>query len=85
VTECPGTINLAANGYKVKGVKYVDLTWNGAIGANVNIFRDGQLIATTANDGAYTDNLGKKARGTFVYQVCETDGSVCSNNASVTF
>jgi len=85
VTDCPGSINLSATNYKTKGVRYVDLTWNGAIGANVNIFRDGQLIATTTNDGAFTDNLGKGGGGTFTYQVCETDGSVCSNIASVTF
>jgi PKD repeat protein len=81
VADC-GAISLTANGYKVKGVKYVDLTWTGATGVNVTIYRDGVPIATTANDGSYTDNLGKKARGTFTYQVCETDGSVCSNEAS---
>jgi PKD repeat protein len=85
VTAEPGAITLAANGYKLKGVKYVDLTWSGAVGTDVNIYRDGQLIATTANTGTFTDNLGKKARGTFTYQVCETDGSVCSNDAPVTF
>jgi PKD repeat protein len=85
VTDCPGSITLTANGYKTKGVKYVDLTWSGAVGADVNIFRDGQLIATVANSGSFTDNLGKGKGGTYTYQVCETDGSVCSNTASVTF
>jgi hypothetical protein len=77
-------ISLSISGYKVKGAKYVDLSWTGATGTNVNIYRNGDLIATTANDGAYTDSLGK-VKGTFTYQVCETDGSDCSNQASVTF
>nr|NIO85788.1 PKD domain-containing protein [Candidatus Aminicenantes bacterium]NIQ71681.1 PKD domain-containing protein [Candidatus Aminicenantes bacterium]NIT27715.1 PKD domain-containing protein [Candidatus Aminicenantes bacterium] len=83
VTE-PGAIDLTANHYKSKGVHYVDLTWSGATGVNVNIYRDGVLIATTANDGSYTDNLGRGVKGTFTYQVCETDGSVCSNVATIT-
>ncbi len=81
----PGTINLTAEGYKIRGVCYVGLTWSGATGINVNIYRNGVLVATTANDGSYTDYLGKKISGTFIYQVCETDGSVCSNQAPVTF
>lgn len=63
----------------------MDPTWSGATGVNVRIYRNGVLIVTTANDGSYTDNLGKKASGTYTYQVCETDGSVCSNQAPVTF
>jgi Zn-dependent metalloprotease/PKD repeat protein len=83
VTE-PGGITLTANHYKSKGVHYADLTWSGATGANVNIYRNGDLIATVANNGSYTDNLGRGVKGTFTYQVCETDGSVCSNVASIT-
>ena len=76
-------ISLSANGYKYRGRYYVDLTWSGAVGANVDIYRDNVLIATVPNNGAYTDFLDKN-RGTFVYKVCETDGSACSNEVSVT-
>lgn len=78
-----GAITLTASGYKVRGVRYVDLNWSGAIGAQVNIYRDGVLIATVDNTGSYTDNLARTS-GTFVYTVCETDGSACSNEASAT-
>ncbi len=78
-------ITLSGNGYKTKGVKITDLTWSGAVGTNVNIYRDGALVATTANDGAYTDNTGSKGGGTFVYRVCETDGSVCSDDITVSY
>ncbi len=77
-------IILSAVGRKVRGIRFVDLSWSGATGTDVDIFRDGTKITTTGNDGAYTDNLGRLS-GTFVYQVCETDGSACSNTASVTF
>ncbi len=80
-----GDITLATNGYKVKGRQTVDLSWSGATGTQVNVFRDGALIATTDNDGAYTDNIGAVGGGSYVYQVCETDGSVCSNQSTVTF
>lgn len=89
ITINPATaITLSAGYHKDKGVYYADLTWSGAVGANVNIFRNGELIATVANTGTYSDRLGKnnEIRGqTFVYQVCETDGSACSNEASLSF
>ena len=80
-----GGITLSTNGYKVRGRQTVDLTWSGAVGTQVNVFRDGVLITTTNNDGAYTDNIGAVGGGSYVYQVCETDGSACSNESTVTF
>ena len=89
ITINPATaITLSAGYHKDRGVYYADLTWNGAIGANVNIYRNGVLIDTVANTGTYSERLGKnnEIRGqTFVYQVCETDGSACSNEASLSF
>lgn len=80
-----GGITLTASGYKVKGVKTVDLTWSGATTA-VDVYRDGSVIASaTANDGAYTDNTGSKGGGSYTYKVCETGTSVCSANVSVAF
>jgi thermolysin len=77
-------IVLSATPYKVKGVQHVGLTWTGAATAQVNVYRDGQLIATAA--GPYTDNLGVKGGGvTYQYQVCETGGGACSNIATAVF
>jgi serine protease len=78
-----GDIVLEGYGYKSRGTRYAALSWTGAVGSQVNIFRGGVLIATVANSGSYTDNLGRVS-GTFVYKVCETDGSACSNEVSVT-
>jgi subtilisin len=78
-----GGITLSASGYKVKGVHHVDLEWSGAISDNVAINRDGAVVATTANDGAYTDNVGNRGGGSYTYQVCET-GSTTTCSAEVT-
>lgn len=85
VTAPPSPISLATRGYKVRGVANVDLAWSGATTANVDVFRNGVRIVTTANDGAHTDTLPKGSTGTFTYKVCEAGTTVCSANSSVTF
>ena len=81
-----GGITLSASGYKVKGVHHADLTWSGATSANVDVFRNGAVVATTPNDGAYTDNTGQKGSGSsYTYQVCEAGTSTCSNVDTVNF
>jgi len=80
-----GGITLSASGYKSKGSQYVDLSWSGAGSANVDVYRNGGLLVTTANDGAYTDATGSKGAGSYDYQVCEAGTSTCSNVANVTF
>ncbi len=85
VTAPGGGITLSATGYKVKGRQKADLTWSGANGTNVKVYRDGGLLTTTPNDGAYTDNIDAKGGGTYVYQVCEEGSSTCSNLATVVF
>jgi subtilisin family serine protease len=78
-------ITLSVTGRKVRGVPYADLAWLGATGTNVDVWRNGAKLTTTANNGAYTDNLGRGASGTFTYKVCEAGTATCSNEASVTF
>jgi len=62
----------------------VDLTWSGHTG-NVDIFRDGTFLFGNVNGGSFTDNIGVRGGGTYVYQVCETNTSNCSNTATVVF
>jgi PKD repeat protein len=81
----PGGITLSAVGYKNKGRQAVDLSWSGATGGDVDVKRDGEVIATTANDGAYTDNIGSRGGSTYNYEVCEAGTSTCSNTATVIF
>ena len=83
-TTAPAVITLSATKRVTKGKGYVDLTWSGATTANVEVRRNGTVRATTANDGAYTDNLNK-ARGTFRYRVSHPGGTPISNEVAVTF
>lgn len=78
-------ISLTVNGYKSKGLQAVDLNWTNATGSSVDIFRNGSIITTTANDGAYTDSLNTKGSGNYSYQVCESSTTTCSTSMSVIF
>ncbi|HUF16217.1 MAG TPA: S8 family serine peptidase, partial [Acidimicrobiia bacterium] len=74
---------LAVNFFKVRGVQYADLTWSGATSANIDVYRDGSIIATTVNDGAYQDGPLGRGGGSATYQVCEEGTTtICSNTVS---
>lgn len=80
-----GGFSLSGTAFKVRGVQHADLTWSGSTAAEIDVYRDGSVVATTANDGAYTDNIGARGGGSYTYQVCEAGTSFCSNQATVTF
>jgi cytoskeletal protein RodZ len=84
-TSTPGQITLRARRYKVQGQQTVDLSWSGATSTNVDIYRNGVLIVTTANDGFYTDSIGARGHATYTYQVCNAGTQTCSNQVTVTF
>jgi N-acetylmuramoyl-L-alanine amidase len=81
----PGGITLTVIGYKVKGLEKADLAWTGATSLDVDVYRNGSLLATDANDGEYTDNIDQRGGGSYTYQVCEAGTSTCSNVVTVTF
>lgn len=79
-------LSLSTNGYKSKGTKYVDLSWSGAAGTDVVVYRNGSVVTTTANDGFYTDVIGGKGGGSYTYKVCEAaDTTICSAESTVVF
>ena len=84
-TTVAADITLSLNGSKRKGLHIIDLSWSGAEGSLVDIVRDGIVIATTANDGAYKDNTGNKGGRTYIYAVCESGPLNCSDDAAVVF
>jgi hypothetical protein len=84
-TPTPGQITLTARGYKVRGERRVDLSWSGASSSNVDVYRNGVPIATTSNDGFYTDPVGGHGHASYTYRVCEAGTNTCSNDATVTF
>ena len=84
-TPTPVQITLHAHGYKVHGLQTVDLFWNGATSANIDVYRNGELIVTTLNNGFYTDHINRTGRGTYTYRVCEAGTGNCSNQVTVKF
>lgn len=80
-----GGITLNATGYKVKGVQRADLSWSGATSTNVDVYRNSEVVATTANDGAYTDNINNKGGGSYAYKLCEAGTAACSGEVTVVF
>jgi PKD repeat protein len=77
---------LSATGTKVKGRHVIDLTWSGSGATDVDIYRDGSMIATVSNSGSYTDETGNRGGATYTYKVCEEGSSTaCSNTVTVTF
>jgi len=81
----PAVITLTASGsFKGKG-QQVKLEWGGATSTSMDVFRDGVIIATTSNNGRYTDNTGNSGPATYVYKVCEAGTDSCSNEATVVF
>jgi hypothetical protein len=85
-TITPEEPTLTARGYKVKGSQTVDLTWTGLSATSVDIYRNGAVVSSSANDGLQTDSINKKGGGvTYTYQVCAAGTSNCTNSVSVSF
>jgi hypothetical protein len=80
-----GPIVLAVTAAHPKSGPRSDLSWNGAAGANVDIYRNGAKLTTTANDGAYSDAVGKRAAGAYDYRVCAAGGTTCSSTVRVVY
>jgi PKD repeat protein len=81
-----GPISLTVVGYKRNGLEKADLTWSpSGTSVNVDVRRNGALLTTTADDGAYTDNINRRGAGSYSYQVCEAGTSTCSNVVTISF
>ncbi len=77
-------IELATSTYTAKQGQKVSLEWSNATERRVDVYRNGVIVSTTANDGVFTDTLVSDAYGMYTYQICESDGN-CSNPSSVSF
>lgn len=63
----------------------VDLEWVNASTRKVEVYRNGTVISTTNNDGAYSDTLASDAYGMYTYKVCDQSSGNCSNISSISF
>ncbi|GAB3725901.1 hypothetical protein GCM10028862_00550 [Luteimonas pelagia] len=79
--------NLSASTIKSKGqTTGVALSWTPGTAATVDVYRDGSMIGTTANDGSHTTTSVGPKRSTSTYKVCVSgDPNACSNQVSVRF
>jgi hypothetical protein len=80
----PGGIQLSVDGYKVRGVHRADLTWSGATSSNVDIYRNGSIVATVGGN-SYTDVIGNRGSASYTYKVCEAGTATCSNEVTIKF
>jgi PKD repeat protein len=62
---------------------YMTLTWTRAQGSTVYVYRDGLVLATTANDGGQTFSKTFQGPATYVFKVCEAGTAICSNTATL--
>ena len=81
-TPPPPPTGFALTGSRSRGGKQADLSWTGGTTSNVDIYVNGSLNTTTANDGSASFSVTKNVTVTFT--VCE-DGSttVCTNQISL--
>ena len=79
-----GSLDLTAFGYKVKGRQKTDLSWSGN-SSNVDIYRDGNVIASNVSGTSYTDNINRRGGGSYTYKVCNTGTNTCSSTQTVYF
>jgi N-acetylneuraminic acid mutarotase len=84
-TATPGPIQLTGQGKKVGGIDTARLKWRGATSTNVDVYRDGDVVATTPNNGLYDDSTGATGQASFAYNVCEAGTQTCSNTVTVNF
>ncbi|WP_185968032.1 PKD domain-containing protein [Thalassotalea sp. PS06] len=77
------TMEITSGSLSQKGRLVVNLSWTNATGSNVDIYRNGEFLWTTTNDGSYKDVSNGMNSGTYTYQVCEQNSSVCSSEQSI--
>jgi subtilisin family serine protease len=84
-TPTVGPITLSGRGKKVGGINTSRLIWSGATSSNMDVNRDGVVVATVPNSGHYNDSTGTTGQASFVYKVCEAGTQTCSNLVTVRF
>ncbi|MEV6106584.1 S8 family serine peptidase [Streptomyces sp. NPDC051940] len=76
---------MTAAGSHADGVFATALTWNGATTAEVEVVRNGEVVATVPNTGRYRDVIGVRERPAYRYKLCDAGTDHCSNEVSVDF
>jgi beta-lactamase superfamily II metal-dependent hydrolase len=77
--SAPLALTLSVVGFKDKGFHKADLTWGGTIAQRVDIYRDGERIATVDNTGHFRDNINNRGSQSYTHWICESGTFTCSN------
>ncbi|MEX2183071.1 MAG: S8 family serine peptidase [Chloroflexota bacterium] len=80
-----GDLVLSVRAYKIKGVRYADLTWSPSGSGNVDVYRNGAKVTTTQNDGFHTDPVGGRGAGTYTFKVCLAGTTTCSADVTASY
>ncbi len=80
-----GDITLTGYPYREWFFKsFAQLSWTGAESSWVDVYRNGNLVATTENDGDYTYESGWFNPASGIYQVCQASSTIlCSNEIDI--
>ncbi len=83
----PSGISLTGVASKISGRWRADLSWTGTNATQVDIYRNGTLIApAVSNTGSYVDQTDFRGGGTLTYSVCEAGTTTsCSNEITLSF
>jgi PKD repeat protein len=65
--------------------KLMQLTWTGATGTAMDVYRNGSFIKNTPNSGRYTNAYAGPSAATYTYKVCAAGTTTCSTAATVRF
>lgn len=75
------SINLTGQLLKSGSWVRASLQWSQVTSKNVSLFRNGQWVATTSNNGKYVDN--PKSSPPYVYKICQPETTNCSNTITL--
>jgi subtilisin family serine protease len=81
----PPPINISLRASRSGSKLTVDISWSGASGTYVDLYRNGARFTTTANDGHYRDVRSVSGSGSITYKVCLQGTSTCSGNATLRY
>lgn len=85
VEEHRPEIDLSGTGHKNNGRTMATLRWSGAETDEVELYRDGALIANTANDGKLIDTSIDDQAKSASYRLCQPTSGYCSDTLVLYF
>ncbi len=80
----PAPIALTVSGWTTDTKHNIRYNWSGAVGAQVDLYRNGSRVVTTANDGHQVTGLAFKGSATYRLTVCQAGTSTCSAERTLT-